>query len=131
MLKEVEKDDIILNQFLLDNNIEKPINSPFSINVIYIENGIVIGYLNYSIMYEKAEINNIFVLKEYRSQGVGSKLLEYLLKKCKICENITLEVRKDNINALHLYKKFGFKEVALREKYYDGVDGILMMREGE
>lgn len=131
MIKEVEKDDARLNQFLLDNDIEKPINSPFSINVIYIENRLIIGYLNYSIMYEKAEINNIFVLREYRSQGIGSKFLEYLLKKCKICENITLEVRKDNISALQLYKKFGFKEVALRENYYNGVDGILMMREGE
>ena len=131
MINEVEKEDIRLNQFLLDNDIEEPINSPFSINVIYIEKGIVIGYLNYSIIYEKAEINNIYVLKKFRSQGIGSKLLEYLLKKCKICENITLEVRKDNVNALNLYKKFGFKEVAIREKYYNGVDGILMMREGE
>ena len=80
-------------------------------------------------MYEKAEINNIYVLNEYRSQGIGSKLLDYLVKKCKICENITLEVRKDNINAIYLYKKYGFKEVAIREKYYNGLDGILMMLE--
>lgn len=131
MIKEVEKDDISLNQFLSDNNIEKPINSPFSIEVVYIEKGLVIGYLSYSIMYEKAEINNVYVLKKYRNQGIGSKLLEYLLEKCKICENITLEVRKDNVSALQLYKKFGFKEAALRENYYNGVDGILMMREGD
>lgn len=131
MIKEVEKDDKKLNKFLLDNNIEKPINSPFSRNVVYVENGQFIGYLSYSIIYEKAEINNIYVLKSFRSQGVGTKLLEYLVEKCKICENITLEVRKNNISALQLYKKFGFKEVALREKYYNGVDGILMVREGD
>lgn len=116
-------------QFLITNKIDKPIESPFSKEIVYIENDAVIGYLSYSIMYEKAEINNIYVLQQYRSQGIGSKLLDYLVKKCKICENITLEVRKDNKNAISLYKKYGFKEVAIREKYYNGVDGVLMMLE--
>ena len=129
MIIEVEKEDIKLNKFLINNNINKPIDSPFAKEVIYIENDTVIGYLSYSIMYEKAEINNIYVLGQYRSQGIGSKLLDYLVKKCKICENITLEVRKNNTNAICLYKKYGFKEVAVREKYYNGVDGILMMLE--
>jgi len=131
MIKEVEKEDSRLVQFLLDNDIEKPINSPFSKEVIYVESGLIIGYLSYSIMYEKAEINEIFVLNNFRNQGVGSQLLEYLLKKCKFCENITLEVRKNNVSAISLYKKYGFKEVALRKNYYKDVDGILMMREGE
>ena len=131
MIKEVEKEDKIITQFILDNNIERPITSPFSKEVIYIENGLIIGYLNYSIMYEKAEINEIFVLNNFRNQGIGSKLLEYLLKKCKFCENITLEVRKNNDSAIALYKKYGFKEVALRKNYYKDIDGILMMREGE
>lgn len=129
MIVEVENNDKRLIRFLINNKLDKPIDSPFSKEVIYIEEDIVIGYLSYSIMYEKAEINNIYVLEQYRSQGIGSKLLDYLVKKCKICENITLEVRKNNINAIRLYKKNGFKEVAIREKYYDGVDGILMMLE--
>lgn len=129
MIIEVKKEDINLNKFLINNNVDKPIDSPFSKEAVYIENGLIIGYLSYSIIYEKAEINNIYVLKECRSQGIGSKLLDYLVKKCKICENITLEVRKDNESAIYLYKKYGFKEVAIREKYYNGVDGILMMLE--
>ena len=131
MIKEVEKDDLLLKQFLLYNKVDEPIDSPFSKEIIYIENGLVIGYLSYSIMYEKAEINNIYVLSEYRSKGIGSKLIEHLLSMCKICENITLEVRKDNVNAINLYKKYGFKEVAIRKNYYNGIDGILMMKEGE
>ncbi|MBE6138470.1 MAG: ribosomal-protein-alanine N-acetyltransferase [Firmicutes bacterium] len=131
MISEVEKDNKTLVQFLIDNNIERPINSPFSKEVVYIENGVVIGYLSYSIMYEKAEINEIFVLNSSRGQGIGSQLLEYLLNKCQFCENITLEVRKNNEAAISLYKKYGFKEVALRKNYYNNIDGILMMREGE
>ena len=129
MIIEVENNDKRLTQFLENNKLDKPIDSPFSKDVIYVEKDEVIGYLSYSIMYEKAEINNIYVLAQYRSQGIGSKMLDYLVKKCKICENITLEVRKDNIPAIYLYKKYGFKEVATREKYYNGVDGVLMMLE--
>ncbi|MBE6152138.1 MAG: ribosomal-protein-alanine N-acetyltransferase [Firmicutes bacterium] len=131
MIKKVETKDARLNKFLITNTIDKPINSPFSKDVIYVENDLIIGYLSYSIIYDKAEINNIYVLKEYRNKGYASKLLEYLIDVCKVCENITLEVRKDNINAIKLYKKYGFKEVAIREKYYGDMDGILMMREGE
>ena len=41
-------------------------------------------------------------------------------------KNITLEVKEDNIAAINLYKKYGFKKVSTREKYYDGINGILM-----
>ena len=40
--------------------------------------------------------------------------------------NITLEVRVSNEIARNLYKKFGFREVALRKYYYGDEDGILM-----
>ena len=131
MIEEVKNDDLRLNSFLCDNNIDKPISSPFSYGIIYIDKGRIIGFLNYSIMYEKAEINMIYVLEEFRNRGIGSKMLDYTLKRCKICENITLEVRKDNVCAISLYKKFGFKEAALREKYYGSVDGVLMVKVGE
>ena len=40
--------------------------------------------------------------------------------------NITLEVRISNEIARNMYKKFGFREVALRKFYYGDEDGILM-----
>ena len=40
--------------------------------------------------------------------------------------NITLEVRVDNLVAIKMYEKFGFKKQAIRKNYYQGVDGILM-----
>ena len=57
-------------------------------------------------------------------------MLEYLIKKGfdKKIYNITLEVNEKNIPAIKLYKKYDFKSVAKREKYYNGVDGILMER---
>lgn len=131
MLKEVNDNNQQLKDFLHNNNIMQLDYNPFSNNIIYVLNNQIVGFLNYSIMYEKAEINNIFVDKDFRGIHIASQMLEYLIRKCKDCENITLEVCKTNRIAISLYNKFNFKAVAIREKYYDGVDGILMMREGE
>ena len=42
---------------------------------------------------------------------------------------ITLEVRMSNEIAINLYKKFGFREVAIRRYYYGDEDGILMEKQ--
>jgi ribosomal-protein-alanine N-acetyltransferase len=41
---------------------------------------------------------------------------------------MTLEVRQSNAVALALYRKFGFREVALRKRYYsdNGEDAAVM-----
>ena len=44
------------------------------------------------------------------------------------CTNITLEVSIKNTEAYNLYLKNGFIEVATREKYYNGVDALLMLK---
>jgi ribosomal-protein-alanine N-acetyltransferase len=103
-------------------------NNPFSHYLLYIENDKVIGFLNYYLMYEKIEIANFNVLDNYQNKGIGTKLIKYLIDNYKNIENITLEVRKDNIKAIHIYEKMGFKKVAIRENYYNGINGILMER---
>lgn len=127
MIKEIASSSIELKKFLLENKISIIDNDPFSKVIVYIEDNNVIGFLSYSIIYERAEINYIYVLESYRSQKIASKMLDYMIRTCKICDNITLEVRKSNSIAISLYKKYGFKEVATRENYYNDEDGILMM----
>ena len=41
--------------------------------------------------------------------------------------SITLEVNTNNLTAIHIYKKFNFKETGLRKKYYDNKDDALIM----
>ena len=76
-------------------------------------------------------IINIFVEKEHRGKGLGTKLMSYLITKAieKQVVNITLEVRISNEIARDLYKRFGFREVALRKYYYGDEDGILMEKQ--
>lgn len=113
--------NIILDDF--NNNI-------FSKYFIYQDKSNIIGYTNYYDLYDRFEIANIYVDEKYRNQKIGSKMIEYLLKigKEKNIENITLEVNSQNENAIKLYKKYNFIPTAIRPRYYDGIDGILMER---
>ena len=102
--------------------------NPFGRRIEYFIDEESVGYLEYSLIYDRMEIDNIKVLEEYRGQGIGTKLMAYLVSLAidyKV-DNITLEVRVSNEIARNLYKKFGFREVALRKYYYGDEDGILM-----
>ena len=105
--------------------------NPFSRKIEYLEDKKSIGYLEYSLIYDRMEIDNFFVSEEYRNKGIGTKLLAHLVSLAISYRvvNITLEVRVSNQTAINLYKKFGFREVALRKYYYGDEDGILMEKQ--
>ena len=103
--------------------------NPFAKYLIYKENNCVIGYIYYSDIYDRAEINQFEIELSHRNCGKGKILLEKMLEL--VDKNITLEVRINNQAAIHLYKTHGFVERALRKGYYQGIDGILMERINE
>ena len=102
------------------------LNNPFSEYLIYLDKNKILGYLNYYLIYDRIEIANFYVLDKYRHQGIGSKLLDYLINLDY--QNITLEVKETNDIAINLYLKKGFIKVAKRKNYYQGIDGILMQK---
>lgn len=106
-------------------------DNPFSRYVEYVENNKVIGKMKYSIIYDRMELDDILVLEEYRNKRIGNKLMSYLISVAinEKVVNITLEVRISNEIARNMYKKFGFREVALRKFYYGDEDGILMEKQ--
>lgn len=104
-----------------------PINNEFIHNFVYIKNNQIIGFIIYSLMYENIEIIDFFVKKEYRRKKIGKKLLEEVLKN--EYKNITLEVNENNIPAINLYNKLGFKKVAVRKNYYKDGNALLMLKE--
>ena len=55
-------------------------------------------------MYERAELNYIFVKEEERKKGIASKMLEYMLNNLKeeCIETIDLEVNSLNKKAINL-----------------------------
>ena len=102
--------------------------NPFKRRLEYIHNDSSFGYLEYSIIYDRMEIDDFLVVETSRNKGIGTKLMTHLISiaiEYRVI-NITLEVRVSNEVAINLYKKFGFREVALRKYYYGDEDAILM-----
>ena len=106
-------------------------NNPYAKRIEYYEKNKVLGYLEYSLIYDRIEIDNVFVDESRRREGIGNKLMSALVAIAIDSHviNITLEVRVSNEGARALYKKFGFREVALRKFYYGDEDGILMEKQ--
>lgn len=105
--------------------------NPYAKRIEYYEEDKVIGYLNYSLIYDRMEIDNFFVEESRRKEGIGKKMMSYLVAEAinNHVVNITLEVRISNEIARHLYRNFGFREVARRKFYYGDEDGILMEKQ--
>ena len=106
-------------------------NNPYTKYLVYLIDSKAVGFINYHDIYDRVEIINFNVLDFFQNKHIGSSLILELIKlsKEKNMQNITLEVRSDNEKAIYLYKKFGFKSVSIRKKYYNDVDGILMEKE--
>ena len=93
-------------------------------NTTYIiakENDDVVGFAGISICFDEATLNNIVVKKSCRGRGIGGELLESLIDICGDlnAKTLTLEVDVSNEPAIHLYEKFGFKNLGIRKKYYN------------
>ena len=82
--------------------------------------GRVAGYLIYSEVQGEAELLRIAVDKSMRRQGIARGLMEQMMEELNDfeAERVTLEVRAHNIEAVRLYKSFGFKDIFIRENYY-------------
>lgn len=120
MIKEVSVDK------LLDFNIKY--NNVFTKYIAYYIDNKIVGYLVYENLYDRVEIDYIYVVNEYRNKKIGSFMMEYLINLCKKEKlyNITLEVSINNIYAIKLYEKYGFKTITIRKGYYKGIDALLM-----
>ncbi len=89
----------------------------------------IVGYAGIWISVDDIHITNIAVKKSYRNNGIGSALLEQLISMSKKLNksSLTLEVNTKNLYAQKLYLKFGFKNLGLRKKYYNGVEDAYIM----
>ena len=105
-----------------------PIMNEYTKIYTYIIDNKKVAFLIFTLMYEKCEIIDIYVKKEYRNKKIAQNLINEIIKDYNL-ENITLEVNKNNIPAINLYEKLNFKKVAIRKNYYKDSDGILMLKE--
>ena len=78
---------------------------------------------------KKGHVVSVSVVEEYRGKGFGSALVDESMKGVKIrqCNELYLEVRCSNNDAVKLYEKLGFSIIQRLKAYYrDGEDAYVM-----
>lgn len=115
------------------NSIEKEITSnPHALYIVAIKENKVVAYAGLWVILDEGHITNIAVHPNYRKLGIASSVLSALIKesKDKGVNSITLEVRRSNLVAQNLYKKFHFTEEGFRKNYYSDTleDAIIMWK---
>lgn len=96
-----------------------------------INSGSIVGFACYRIIEEDAEIMRIAIKKELQRNGLGSLLLNEVIRQAKeqSAKKIYLEVAVNNFSAIRLYEKHSFLRDGLRKNYYgNGIDGLLLSR---
>ena len=109
---------------------EKIKNKKFKYWVYEVENSIK-GYLGIQFLEEEIEILGIGVDQGSRRKNIATQLMDELIEYFEKSEykKIILEVRESNAVAQRLYKKYGFKQISKRKKYYVDEDAEVYLKE--
>jgi ribosomal-protein-alanine N-acetyltransferase len=82
------------------------------------------------VILDEAHVTTIAVDPLHRRQRIGERLLVALIDEAmkRGARWVTLEVRKSNLGAQTLYRKYGFKDIGIRKGYYSDnrEDAIVM-----
>ncbi len=138
MIRKINIDDLITfnnigvqvnDNFLALFNLKDIINSDYEYVFGYYIGNKLVGFIHISKLYENMDIINIVVDASYRRQGIGSKLLNFIISLFDDCKTILLEVNENNKDAIDLYKRNNFKVINIRTKYYGNDNALIMKRD--
>ena len=99
----------------------------FKIKFVYVIDKKEVAFVIIEDVIDVINIIDVFVSIGCRRLGIASKLLEFIFNYFSL-RNVKymLEVRRDNLSAIGLYEKYGFKSINVRKKYYGDMDAIIM-----
>jgi ribosomal-protein-alanine N-acetyltransferase len=89
------------------------------------------GYLICSRYDSVWHVMNLAVDSEHQRTGLATVLLAELYRRVDDAQaRFTLEVRRSNAVAIHLYEREGFRAAGIRRRYYqdNGEDALVMWR---
>lgn len=96
------------------------LNNPLAYYWVVAQEENIIGFIGLHDLNPEGYITNFGIKKEYQGQKLGQYLLSFLIEKC--CQwhlkAVSLEVNENNLRAINLYKKFGFKVEGFIKEYY-------------
>ena len=87
--------------------------------------GEMLGYGLAMIQVGECHILNIAVDPDHQGQGLGRRMLRFLLDLAirQMATSAFLEVRESNTRAIRLYESEGFNEIGRRKGYYPADEG--------
>ena len=110
----------------------RDLDNDIAYNYVLVYKDVIIGYYGFWIMFDNIDITKVSIRKEFQGKGLSKILMEDLFSRIKNLDikTITLEVRVNNVSAIGLYKKYGFKNISLRKNYYnDNEDAYIFQKE--
>ena len=90
---------------------------------------VIAGYLCRWLVAGEYHVLNVAVHPDFRQRGIGEALMAEAVAEARArkAQLMILEVRRSNLEARKLYRKFGFEERRLRRNYYGpGEDALVM-----
>ena len=109
---EAQKRTFVTQQFMAQHQYYQELYKGADLQIIETEQQ-AIGRLYVHWQYSPTEVRimDIAILPPYRGQGLGSKLLEAVLRQGAVLgKSVTIHVEYNN-PALHLYERLGFKKI--------------------
>jgi [ribosomal protein S18]-alanine N-acetyltransferase len=109
---------------------EAELTKPYGKPIVFVEDGLITGYLVSWRVEEELHIANLAVHPDRRKRGIAERLLRRCLEEDGDAAWVGLEVRVSNAAALALYRKFGFQPTGVRREYYTDSreDALIMTR---
>ncbi len=90
----------------------------------------LVGFAGWRREYDEAHVANIAVHPKMQGRKIGELLLRTLLEEAvrRGLNMSLLEVRKSNLVAQNLYRKYGYRVISIRRAYYQFPleDGVVM-----
>ena len=105
----------------------------FNLSLVGLIEDEIVAYTISYLVYDELHFSNLAVNNLFLRNQIGEILL-WLSLHVGIehsCHIINLEVRRRNLPAINLYKKYGFEVVGIRKNYYskEREDALLMSKE--
>lgn len=95
------------------------------LSMLYVDQQQIQAYAVSQNIVDECHLLNLTVRPEARNQGIGKKMLQYLINQARRNDigSLFLEVRVSNIAAITLYDQLGFNEIGVRRDYYPASNG--------
>ncbi|MBQ8293717.1 MAG: ribosomal protein S18-alanine N-acetyltransferase [Bacilli bacterium] len=126
----VELEEELLKETVGEEMLAAELHNKFAYFYVATFNDEVIGYLSCWMVEDTVDIINVVIDKNYQHYGYGQALFAKMEEDAKRnnCNNVMLEVKENNIQAINFYLKQGYVQISIRKNYYQDLTNALIMK---